>query len=430
MAGLVIERTEQRERRRFEAYTRGSLYALIALVSCWAVIFIAPRAVVSPAHWLTAVLVGAHGAVSFVAARRLLWTRPLTRRFVLGYAALSVAAAVALAASGDPDDLYRRGAAAFTLASLILLQTFSVAGLVVPWRRAWPLVVLGALLVAVALALRGVAATGVVVGAFSGLVCGIAGVLGGALTMWMMRVVRVLDESRELHARLAVAEERLRFARDLHDVYGRTLSTISMKCQLAAELARRGDERAPREIEEVGALAHASLGQLRGIVHGYRGIDLAVEIDGARSLLRSAGVRVRIEGAQELVGTLDGAACDALAWVVREATTNVIRHSTASAVSIRAAQSDDSVTLEIANDGAPPENVKGQREGAPAGGTGLVGLRERLDGVGGRLRTTRDRQRYVLTATVPAAATVPVTVSSVAGASSRTSGGVDGEAAR
>ena len=98
---------------------------------------------------------------------------------------------------------------------------------------------------------------------------------------------------RRTQAALAVAEERLRFSRDVHDVMGRRLSTIAVQAELAATLATRGDERAPEQILQVRETAHEALREARELARGYRPLDLAAEVDGAVSLLRSAGSRRR-----------------------------------------------------------------------------------------------------------------------------------------
>ena len=115
-------------------------------------------------------------------------------------------------------------------------------------------------------------------------------------TRWMIDVVRRLWRSRQVMADLAVAQERLRFSRDLHDVFGRTLSTVAIKSELAAELARRGDPRAVAEMVAVHELAHSAQSEVRGIVRAYRHIDLAEEVGGARSVLDSAGIAIRTVG--------------------------------------------------------------------------------------------------------------------------------------
>ncbi|MEV5442420.1 histidine kinase [Streptomyces sp. NPDC052644] len=145
---------------------------------------------------------------------------------------------------------------------------------------------------------------------------------------WLLRAVWELDAAHRLQARLAVAEERLRFARDLHDVMGRNLSVIALKSELAVQLARRGAaDRAVAEMGEVQRIARDSQREVREVVRGYREADLHTELDGARGVLQAAGIRCRIDLRD--AAELPAAAQSALAWVVREATTNVLRHSDA-----------------------------------------------------------------------------------------------------
>ena len=114
------------------------------------------------------------------------------------------------------------------------------------------------------------------------------------ISLWLLQVVTELDQARSAQAALAVAEERLRFSRDVHDVLGRRLSTIAVQSELAATLAERGDERAGARMLEVRAVAHEALREARELARGYRAIDLDQELEGARSLLRSAGIEVRL----------------------------------------------------------------------------------------------------------------------------------------
>ena len=111
-----------------------------------------------------------------------------------------------------------------------------------------------------------------------------------------LRIMWELDSSRTVHARLTVAEERLRFSRDLHDVLGRNLSLIAVNSELAAQLARRGDAAAAENMLEVRRVAHESLREMRAVVSGYRTADLDSELAGAQDVLRSAGVSCRVIG--------------------------------------------------------------------------------------------------------------------------------------
>ena len=148
-------------------------------------------------------------------------------------------------------------------------------------------------------------------------------------SLWLLGIVQDLDDASHAKAQLAVVEERLRFSRDVHDVLGRRLSTIAVQAELAATLAARGDERAAERMLEVRGVAHEALREARELARGYRATDFLNELDGARSLLRSAGIEVRAG-----VDTMPRAWHEAAGWVVRESVTNVLRHSSASVVEI------------------------------------------------------------------------------------------------
>ncbi|MFI5984247.1 sensor histidine kinase [Streptomyces sp. NPDC051555] len=201
-----------------------------------------------------------------------------------------------------------------------------------------------------------------------------------AFSTWLLATVWELDRARELQARLAVAEERLRFGRDLHDVMGRNLAVIALKSELAVQLARRGRAEAVDQMVEVQRIARESQREVRDVVRGYREADLAVELEGARGVLSAAGIDCRVELSEP--PELPVAVQSALGWVVREATTNVLRHGDARGCLIRLAGGDaGAVVLVVENDGAPPEPAGAGRER----GSGLAGLRERLAALGGSL---------------------------------------------
>jgi len=230
---------------------------------------------------------------------------------------------------------------------------------------------------------------------------------------WMLVLVWELDAARTVQARLAVAEERLRFARDFHDVLGRNLTLIAVTSDLAAGLARRGDPEAVDKMLQVRSLAHESAREVREVVTGYRAADLDTELAGARSVLRAAGITTRVIGDNTCV---PGDAQTAFAWVLREATTNVIRHSNATTCTIELgidpraeAGAVDTAILRIHNDGAPPPDP------FHAPGHGLAGLRERVMALGGHLaagpepagRFTVEARLPATNSTTPAAALDP-----------------------
>ncbi|MFJ3668095.1 sensor histidine kinase [Streptomyces sp. NPDC090106] len=194
-------------------------------------------------------------------------------------------------------------------------------------------------------------------------------------SVWLLRAVYELDAARETRTRLAVAEERLRFGRDLHDVMGRNLAVIALKSELAVQLARRGREEAVGQMVEVQRIARESQREVRDVVRGYREADLTAELAGAQGVLKAAGIRC------EVSGTASGLPADvqsALGWVVREATTNVLRHGNAGRCSVLVTRERERVVLTVENDGAAAA--------AGAAGSGLAGLRERLAAVEGTLQ--------------------------------------------
>jgi two-component system sensor histidine kinase DesK len=227
----------------------------------------------------------------------------------------------------------------------------------------------------------------------------IALVVSFRFSVWVLDLVGEMERTRGVQSQLAVAEERLRFSRDLHDVMGRNLSAIALKSQLAGELVRRGRPEAAEEVAGIGRLAEESLREVREVVRGHRSTDLAGELAGARSVLRAAGVACTVHG-EDVGSTLPRAAQTALGWVAREAVTNVLRHSRAVSCTITLRTSGGEAELQVVNDGVL--GVGTAENGRT--GSGLTGLGERLAGEGGSLETHRDGSSFVLTASLPAGA--------------------------
>ncbi|MGP2439186.1 sensor histidine kinase [Streptomyces sp. JW3] len=206
-------------------------------------------------------------------------------------------------------------------------------------------------------------------------------------SVWLLNAVYALDEARETRARLAVAEERLRFGRDLHDVIGRNLAVIALKSELAVQLTRRERPEAVDQMIEVQRIARESQREVRAVVRGYREADLNAELTGARGVLDAAGIRCEVTG--ETAGLPDRVQ-SALGWVVREATTNVLRHGAAERCAVTVRTTGERVVLTVENDGAGEtagERIGGR--GGGRGGSGLAGLRERLTAVDGTLTAGR-----------------------------------------
>ncbi len=198
-------------------------------------------------------------------------------------------------------------------------------------------------------------------------------------------LTRLADALRELHraraelAQQAIAEERLRLARDLHDLLGHTLSLITLKSELAGRLVDKDPARAAREIHEVEQEARRALREVREAVSGYRQPALRSELEGARQMLEAAGIHCAVEQA---AGALAPAVDAVLAWTVREGVTNVIRHSRARVCAIRVLSDDVRATVEIVNDGY---RASGRDAAATQAGSGLSGLAERVGAQGGQL---------------------------------------------
>ena len=195
-------------------------------------------------------------------------------------------------------------------------------------------------------------------------------------SLWLLGIVKDLDEASHVKAQLAVVEERLRFSRDVHDVLGRRLSTIAVQAELAATLAARGDERAAERMLDVRSVAHEALREARELARGYRATDFLNELDGAGSLLRSAGIEVRVS-----VDAMPRAWHEAAGWVVRESVTNVLRHSSASRRG------------DLLRRRAAAGRQRRCRRGCVPGGSGLRGLRERLAPLGASLARRPGRRR-------------------------------------
>jgi two-component system sensor histidine kinase DesK len=202
-----------------------------------------------------------------------------------------------------------------------------------------------------------------------------------------------LRRSNEEILRLATLSERERIGRDLHDLLGHTLSVIALKSELARKLVDRDVDAARNEIGEVERVARDALSQVRTAISGIRSTALAAEISAATALLQAHGLSVTCES--EPV-QLPLAAETALALSLREAATNVRRHSGARGVSICVRREASTVVVEVADDG---------RGGRIVPGNGLNGMRERLDCVGGTLTLSPNKEGgTLLRATVPIAA--------------------------
>ncbi|MEV7024588.1 histidine kinase [Kitasatospora sp. NPDC093558] len=214
--------------------------------------------------------------------------------------------------------------------------------------------------------------------------------LSGVAMTGLQRLVATMKELREARAavaHLAASEERLRLARDLHDLLGHSLSLITLKSELAGRFMDAGkDEAARAQVADIEQVARQSLIDVREAVTGFRRPTLPVELAAARTALAAA--QVRLEVAPELVDSWPGLANEeagALAWALREAVTNIVRHGEGATVCTVTADTawegsgERFAVLQVTDDGRGP--------GKSSAGNGLSGLEERLALVGGRLET-------------------------------------------
>ncbi|WP_439664262.1 sensor histidine kinase [Lentzea sp. HUAS TT2] len=205
-------------------------------------------------------------------------------------------------------------------------------------------------------------------------------------------LVLQLETARSELAELAVSQERLRFARDLHDLLGFSLSAITLKVELARKLIGEHTDRALRELAEILGIAREALTDVRAVASSYRELSLTDEIESARSVLTAAGVATTIETDH---AELSPRSRTALATVLREGVTNLLRHSDATTCSITISGTDRFMSIDIVNDGAPAE-VGTDR------GSGLTNLATRTTAIGGSLLAQANADgTYRLHAEVP-----------------------------
>jgi two-component system sensor histidine kinase DesK len=257
----------------------------------------------------------------------------------------------------------------------LFIYTIAVACFSLPARRAVPAFAALLLLAGICALLTHDAPGAIASGAFTMAVTGVTTLV----FVQMISLVRQLRAAREEIARLAVAEERLRFARDLHDLLGHSLSLIALKSELAGRLALKAPERAAAEMRDVETVARDALQEVRAAVAGYRQPTLASELRSAAQILDAAGIAFELEGAiDDPPPALEGV----LSWTVREGVTNVIRHSRARRCTIRLLQDGGELGIEVCDDGRGAAPATSASQGAS--GNGLAGLAERVAACGGQ----------------------------------------------
>jgi two-component system sensor histidine kinase DesK len=369
-SGTVALNSSVRVTERLSAKTPSlwTAFALAWLLVLGVVVWRLPGANLSPAR------LGGSAACLALLALSYLW---LTVRHAPGVADLT-----AETPGGRPEPAAVGALAA--MAASVFIFTFVAPGQQVWWLMMYPIVAAG-----LALA-PGVAAAAMAVLIAVGSVA--AWLTDGRIdAMFLLQItfggsalafrhltatVAQLRRAREELARAAVNEERLRFARDLHDLLGHSLSTIVLKSELAGRLVPGAPGRAAAEIADVERTARDALQQVRAAVAGYRRPSLVSELAAARELLAAAGIDARIDSPP---AALPLAADGLLGWAVREGVTNVVRHSRARSCTIRLTSHAGRATVEIVDDGSGSDAAGGE------GGCGLAGLIERATAEGGQV---------------------------------------------
>ena len=291
----------------------------------------------------------------------------------------------------------RRAGVAAAVMVLTNLVLFNLLGVSQPLLWLYPALIVGAGLPP-ALAAVGVALTAVAAAAPLAL----EGMLGEAIHLQpeplgpghsillsivlaglcMTGVRQLIVVNAELHATraeladLAVAAERERLARELHDLLGRTLSLIAVKAELASRLSAKGDPSSEAELADVQRLARQAVRDVREAVAGGHAPTVEVELATAAAALKAARIAVTIDNARG--GDVDPAHETTIAWALREAVTNVLKHSGARTCRIALHSAQGATTLEVEDDGRGAI-------GNGAGGTGLGGLADRIRAVGGTI---------------------------------------------
>ncbi len=230
--------------------------------------------------------------------------------------------------------------------------------------------------------------------------------------VWLWELLVRAEATQKVEARAAAADERNRFGRDVHDILGHDLTVIALKAELAARTAEADPASSAREAEEVRAIAESALGRLRrALAPRQQDLDVRSEVDQMARILAAAGLHTDVEASDV---DASAPALRALPMAVKEATTNVLRHSDAQRCRIVLRSDGDRVRLEVTNDRpCPGRSPQGPtRSGSESSGSassrpghsssGLAGLRERVAGVGGTVAVHRGADSFTIDVSVPA----------------------------
>ena len=321
-------------------------------------------------------LLGIAATIAFAAAYMVVWVRARTERmrlvarpplaqataYVAGLVALGALMVACLGESGLASSVY------IGVACVMVLELRAATALVLA-------------LVVVVVGLSAVQGWGSQVGTAFGILAASMAVYG--LRVVLSRNIELVKAHQE-NARLAVDNERSRFARDLHDILGHSLTVITVKAELAQRLIDVDVERARAELADLERLSRDALTDVRRAVRGYRELTLPGELSRARAALAAAQIGAELPNSADEVPT---ELRELFAWTVREGVTNVIRHSRARTCRIRLTPT----SAEVVDDGAGPGAGldAGLDGGLDGPGSGLAGLRERASAVGATV-VTRD----------------------------------------
>ncbi|MFE5943190.1 sensor histidine kinase [Streptomyces sp. NPDC056480] len=223
----------------------------------------------------------------------------------------------------------------------------------------------------------------------------ISTLLTGLIVFCLSRLVDLiieLERKRAESAWLAATEERLRIARDLHDLLGYSLSAITLKSELVHRLIGLHDDRARDEIVEVLDISREALADVRTVARGYRDMVFDDELVAVQKVLTTADVDVSVE--KSFIGELGKRREAVLATVLREAVTNMLRHSTVRHCRISLRRRRGVVALTVSNDGSHPGRGLAAVPYDGGNGSGLANLAERLAGVDGTLNSSQDGEGW------------------------------------
>ncbi|WP_017583330.1 sensor histidine kinase [Nocardiopsis valliformis] len=224
----------------------------------------------------------------------------------------------------------------------------------------------------------------------------VVGVVFASLNHLVAGLISELERARERDAELAVARERVRFAGDLHDIQGHTLHVVKLKVALARKLVHSDADQVERELDEVYELVGDTIAETKELAYAQRRLNLSAELENAKNLFEAAGISVSVEREPTRsdsdgggAGSGPGSGVELLGQVLRETTTNILRHAQAGRVRITLSGAGITIVNDGAHEGSAPEL------------SGLSALRERVEREGGTLRVEREDGRFLTAATFP-----------------------------